>query len=680
MKSMRLQIHPVRAVVALAIMTLLAIASSTTVLLWDLRNRELEHSRLETVSLTHMFTDQTERYFEGADLVLQGVQERLHSSFGRQLELDSAPVHLLLGSRISGMHQVSRLFVTDTEGVVINSSHEYPPAHLSVKDRGYFSDMARADQDALVIDKPVRSRRDGNWSMHIARKLVAADGKFMGVVVATVDIPRFEQLYNFMKLDYVRPLAIYLADGTLVASVPHRENMIGDHLPELDAELRAVRNNDIHMVTHRGGDGSRQEYAISRVRKFPLLVSVRNDEEAALASWRETSVPIALGAALLCFFTAVVAAVLTWELAREARLGRALNDANNRFEQTIDSVMDAIVAIDGRQNIILFNPAAERMFDVPSEMMMGQPMGKLVPERMRERHAGHVTRFMRSQDNSRSMGEGLHIIGLRADGSEFPIESTISRTLIDGKVQLTAVLRDVSDLYRAEIDLREKNAQLRALSASLQEVREQERTRIARELHDDLGQQLTGLKLDLSWVGARLKEGRPPDPEKFNEMRQMLDVAISSVRRISTDLRPPILDDLGFGEAVRWHASEFGKRSGLDIALDLPAADLVKDEALATALFRIVQESLTNVSRHAQGTRVQVTLAVSHPSLLLTIHDNGQGIAADHGRHAGIGLASMRERAEALGGSLRVAPGDNGGTVVEVTLPLDAPVLAGAAP
>jgi signal transduction histidine kinase len=151
------------------------------------------------------------------------------------------------------------------------------------------------------------------------------------------------------------------------------------------------------------------------------------------------------------------------------------------------------------------------MFGVPKGEMLGQPLSRLVPERVREGHSLLMDRFMASRAHSRAMASNMEITGVRADGTEFPIESTISQTLVDGKPQL---------------------------SASLQEVREQERSRIAMELHDDLGQQLTGLKLELSWLGGRLKEGRQATPEEVGAMRQLLDTAIASVRRIATDLRP----------------------------------------------------------------------------------------------------------------------------------------------
>jgi signal transduction histidine kinase len=238
------------------------------------------------------------------------------------------------------------------------------------------------------------------------------------------------------------------------------------------------------------------------------------------------------------------------------------------------------------------------------------------------------------------------------------------------------VLRDVTERRRAEAELREMNLQLRGLSAALQNVREQERTRIARELHDELGQQLTGLKLDLSWLSSRLKEGRPTAPEQVDAMRHLLDAAIAAVRRISVELRPLILDDLGFGEALAWQTGEFAKRCGIEIALDLPAAALVKDDALATALFRIVQESLTNIARHASATRVEVCLIANKENIVLTVRDNGKGFTAG-GRQSGIGLVSMRERATALGGYFSIISSIGMGTTIEVTLPLNQLAPAG---
>lgn len=671
---MRMQIRPTRAIGLLATLTIVMIAVAVTFLLWDMRKRELETSRLDTLAFTHMLREETEQTFDRIDLVLRGVQERMQTSYGSGLALDSAAVRLLLSARIFGIRQLGAMYLLDATGMVVNSSREGDNLGTNLADEAYFKAFAKESTEGLFIGKPVRDEK-GNWMLHVARSFSGSDGKFRGVAVAAMNLGQMEALYQSLKSDRPRPMSLYLADGTLLASLPHRENLIGEYAPELGNRPLPGAGNDVEMLDHATGDGGRHSFALGRTGRFPLLVSAINEEELALAEWRENSMVVVAGALLVCIFIATTAALLVRGVNRQAELARALRDANDRYHQTLDSVMDAIVAVDAEHNILLFNPAAEQMFGVSKGEMLGQPLSRLVPERVRDQHSLLMDRFMASRGHSRGMASNMEITGVRADGTEFPIESTISQTMVDGKPQLTAVLRDITQRRRAEEELREMNRQLRSLSASLQEVREQERSRIAMELHDDLGQQLTGLKLELSWLGGRMKEGRQATPEEVAAMRQLLDTAIASVRRIATDLRPPILDDLGFGEAVKWQTAEFAKRSGLEITLDLQAQALVEDDLVATALFRIVQESLTNVARHAGATQVKVSLTADASSLLLTVSDNGAGIDAIAGKGNGIGLVSMRERATALGGKFNIAGVPGAGTTIEVTLPLTRPVV-----
>lgn len=674
MKSILAPFRPARAIAALAVVTIALIALSVAFLLWQLRTRELEHARIDTIGLAHMLREQTQESFDSVDLMLRGVQERMQTPYGSRLPMAGPEVQLLLSARVSGVRQLSSLSLIDAPGRVVNSSSDDPSLRAPQLQRHYFTSLAGGKADGLVIDPPVRNPDNGSWSLHLARSFTGTDGKFRGVVVAAMNLPRFEQFYGLMKLNFVRPVALYLADGTLVASLPSRDSIIGELAPELVGEALPAAGEEVRIVRHSSGDGGQQLFALGRTGRFALLVSVTQDNEAALAVWRETAVPIALGAALVCIFIVVTACLLVRELAREARLGRALRDANDRYHKTIDSMLDAVVAVDESQYIILFNPAAERMFGVPAARALGLPLETLVPLRMGAAHRRHVGTFMQSDGLSRAMAPNIEATGVRADGSEFPLESTVSQTLIDGKPQLTAVLRDVTRRRRADAELREMNRQLRSLSASLQNVREQERTRIASELHDDLGQQLSGLKLELSWLGARLKEGRQLAGSEFDGMRHQLDAAIASVRRIATELRPLILDELGFGEAVAWQIGEFAKRSGLEVVVDLKAADLVTDDALATAVFRIVQESLTNVARHAAASKVEVRLVARGDELVLSIRDNGRGMVEGERPGSGIGLVSMRERAAAFGGRIRIQGEPGSGTLVEVKLPLVAPV------
>jgi len=668
---MRLQIRTSQAVGLLAAATIAGALLTSVFLLWSLRERELAHASSETASLAAMFIEETRQSLQGADKVLQGVQERLGSGFGSTIALDSDLTHLLLATRVSGMRQLYALTLVDADGHIVNASIDVRKLARDLSDQEFFITFSKGDHKGIFMDKPRRDAPSGLWLMRMARRLENADGSFRGVVVADLDLARFEAVFMQVRLDYARPMAIYQADGTLLASYPHRENDIGAPALELAGAQWPGAQDGVRTLLHTSGDGTHLMFALGRLPDFPLLLGVSDDESQSLAAWREVAIPIALAVAVLCLFTVFVALFLIQKLRRKELLASALRDAHLRYQHTVESVKDAIVAVDSAMRIQLFNPAAEAMFGYRAQEVIGQSLTQLLPERSRVRHDAQMAVFAHTVQGPRTMAAQLEIFGLRRDGSEFPIESSISKTDIGGRVQMTAVLRDVTAQRRARNELTAINQELRALYAGQQTVREEERARIARELHDDLGQQLTGLKLSLAWLGNRVKEGRGAAPQSVDEMRSMLDTAITSVRRISSELRPQILDELGFGDAVTWQIREFSRHSGLQLHIHLPAQDLVRDPALATAMFRIVQEALNNVVRHAQARKVWVDLQSDGVDLVLRVRDDGKGMAAT-ARHAGIGLSSMRERARGVGGRLEIvsAPGD--GCCVELHLALSA--------
>ena len=678
---MRLSFKPAHSVILLAATTVCVVLLAVLLLLHDLRVRELDRSRLETQGLTQLFMRQTEQSLESADMVLLGVQERLQTTYGRQFGLASEQIHLLLNTRAHALNAAGTLLLVDPNGTVVNSSVNAPELGANLSSQKFFKVFQNLEDPGLYIDHPSKSQQKENWTLNLVRRLSGPKNEFGGLVVVALQIANLEQLFSHVKLEYDRPISIYLLDGTLVASSPHRENLMGELTPELSHETIPQEGGDSKMIHHRSGDGAVTVFSLGRLKSFPFLVSVMNDEEMALASWRETSIPIAIGSVLVLIAIVSMAGFLITEIKREEKMASALNEAHVRYHHTVESVMDAIVGVDENQSIKLFNPAAENMFQMKAQEMLGKHLSDLLPNVLRQAHMAHVENFASSSGESRAMAPRLDVMGRRSDGTEFSIESTISKTLMGGKVQMTAVLRDVTQRRHAEFELRHMNVQLRELSASLLEVREQERSRIARELHDDLGQQLTGLNLELAWLGSRIKEGREMPFERVNDMKRMLDVAISSVRRISTDLRPLILDDLGFAEAVQWHASEVMKRSNLNLVLNLSAHKLVNDDARATTLFRIVQEALTNILRHAQASHVDITLTAEEKFLCLRIQDDGIGLP-EKIRVGGIGLVSMRERVVALGGKFSISAVSEGhakaGVLIEVKLPLLAQELENA--
>lgn len=224
---------------------------------------------------------------------------------------------------------------------------------------------------------------------------------------------------------------------------------------------------------------------------------------------------------------------------------------------------------------------------------------------------------------------------------------------------------------QAERKLRESQAQLQELAAFLQTAREEERARIARELHDELGQALTVLRIDLSWLdGKCLRCSRLTDEvsDRLTGARSLVERTVDALRRISADLRPPMLDDLGLAAALEHHVAEFSRRTGLPCALSLNREEFEMDNQPATAIFRLVQEALTNAARHAQANGVEVNVEESEDRVRLTVTDDGRGFEepAAAGR---FGLLGMRERVKALGGWLEIDSQPGCGTRIEAWLP-----------
>lgn len=223
-------------------------------------------------------------------------------------------------------------------------------------------------------------------------------------------------------------------------------------------------------------------------------------------------------------------------------------------------------------------------------------------------------------------------------------------------------------------NLRSSRERFRALAAYLQSARENERSLIAREIHDELGSVLTGLKIDLSWLAARLPADQMAMLEKTRAMSKLVGSIIQSVRRISTELRPGMLDDLGLVSTIEWQTQEFQGRTGICCQFTSTLGDRKLDRELATAVFRIFQETLTNVVRHANATRVNIALKVKANGLILTVRDNGKGITErEIAARKSLGILGMRERALLLGGEVTIVGLPGKGTTVRVEVPLKSP-------
>lgn len=332
----------------------------------------------------------------------------------------------------------------------------------------------------------------------------------------------------------------------------------------------------------------------------------------------------------------------------------------------VDNAGEAIISADEFSRVVLANPAAAAMFGVSVAQMLGQPLARFIRA---PADAGHspLDHFQGGRAGRRATDYAG--IGIRPNGT-FPIEGSITDAFQDGVTLYTIILRDVSERQRVQHKLARSHDQLRQLSAALQTIREEERTHISRELHDDLGQLLASLRMDLTLLRQAGGNGGDTAP-LIAGMDANLLTAITSLRRIATNLRPRALDEGGLYFALQGLRDDFIERHGIACELLADEAELRLDDAASTAIFRIVQEALTNVARHAHATHVTLTLYRSDHELLVTIRDDGRGIAdTDMEKAESLGLVGMRERVWALKGEISIGADNGVGTRIDIVLPI----------
>jgi two-component system sensor histidine kinase UhpB len=329
-----------------------------------------------------------------------------------------------------------------------------------------------------------------------------------------------------------------------------------------------------------------------------------------------------------------------------------------------DATLDYVFA---NQRLAVANEAFARQYQRPLSEMIGLTPADFFAHDLR---AG--------KDEWRAMFDNGHLHvetdERRVDGTPVRIEGHYL-CVYDDRGRITGHLgiqRDVTDRHLAAAELARSREELRQLAAHLESVREEERKRIARELHDELGQAVTGLKLDLAWLEQRLSRHATADLGlRVRDLLERLDGVIVSVRRIVTELRPSVLDELGLAAAVEWQAQDFASRTGVALELLIDVDDAELPEPVASAVFRMLQEALTNVARHAAARHLRVALRKQPDLLSLDVVDDGRGITESElrGRRS-LGLVGLRERAIACGGTVQIHGEPGLGTTVSLRLPL----------
>ncbi len=386
----------------------------------------------------------------------------------------------------------------------------------------------------------------------------------------------------------------------------------------------------------------------------------------------------------------------------ERRRGEeALKASQARFAGIMEISADAVISTNESQRITLFNQGAEKVFGYAANEVLGQPLDILIPERLREAHRRHVVAFLQSDQQTLRMSLRNYLVGLRKDGTEFRMESSVSKLEIGGETIFTVILRDMTDWVRAaeelrrahdelETRVRERTAELeqanqalqveiverrlaeeslRELSGRLLVLQDVERRRLARELHDGATQNLMALAMNLS----AMRETTPPPANghsAFAECHELVDQSLEELRTISFLLHPPLLETMGLSCALPNYVKGFSERSGILVNLDMPAELGRLGRDVEVTLYRIVQEALSNVHRHSGSPTAEITLSLGMDSVTLEVADQGCGLPpSPDGHRLGVGITGMRERVRLLGGSLELKSG-RPGTTIRVVLPL----------
>ena len=558
----------------------------------------------------------------------------------------------------------------------MNAIHPEDREHLGERWRKAIARETRPPNDRFYeIEYRVR-RHDGVYRNFVTRTVpvLNAEGEVHEWVGICYDITerkaQEQQLRDseerYRSLVEVAPdMIIVHQDGKTIFMNPAGLRML--RAPNLESVLGKSPADMVHP--------DYRELVQQRIRQVAAGQPVPTIEER-LRRFDGTYVDVEVGATSFIYQGRPAVQVVARDITARLQAQEQLRASENRFHLLTRATTDIVYDWDMATNAIWWNENLRLLFGYQGE-----------PEEMGFKfwtsliHPDDADRVNASLFEAIADGKQFWAGEYRFQRSDGSYANLLDRGYIvhdaQGKpARMIGAMMDITDRKLTEQRLRDSREQLRALTAHLERIREEERTRIAREIHDELGQALTGLKMDLSWFAARLPN-QPALQEKSAAMLKLIDSTVHAVRRLSTELRPAILDSLGLIPAIEWLAQEFQKRTGVTCEFVATDDELNLDHERTTALFRICQEALTNVARYAQATSVHIELDSDEPQITLRISDNGRGITEEETKaRNSFGLLGMRERARLLGGTFEIEGAQGKGTTLTVRIPSPQPAAA----
>ncbi len=569
---------------------------------------------------------------------------------------------------------------------------------ISYADQDYFQ-AHRTGRSAAVlyVGPPVIAEAGGQRVFFLSRRVEGADGKFLGVVAAQMDAGRIAAMLDSARFGPHVSVLLAHRDGKVVAHVPQFEQTFASNMAHADLFRRVASTPRGSARTTGVLDGQERIYSYSALENLPLVVAV----SISAAAWEDNFYSdLLLGAAGLSLMAGVM--LLSWCLA--VRSYARLERSENSYRHLYSAIRDGVVLIDGADCIAECNEAFLDIVGYDADEIIGSDFLPWSPDQWRSdgKRLGQDALDQYEKECLRKNGEAIclsiKLWPMHYDGNNAFMMLALVRDITEQKraqnalrsahdeleikvhqrtvalVRTNEKLKDeIAERELVEEELRRSKEVLQQLSAHQERIKEVERKRIAREIHDDLGQNLLALRIDASMMHARTAHKQPRLHRKVAVVLENIDATIRSVKSIINNLRPPTLE-LGLDAAIEWQVREFERITGIHCRLtrDSGAVHVDREDERALALFRILQESLTNIARHARASSVEVVLRQRDGCLSLLISDNGIGIAPDCGvKPNAFGLVGMRERVHSLRGELHIDSSHGRGTVIRVSIPLD---------
>ncbi len=414
-----------------------------------------------------------------------------------------------------------------------------------------------------------------------------------------------------------------------------------------------------------------------------IIVSGCIGEESAVSLMKEGCSDFVMKNSLARLVPAIKRELKDAAIRREHRKAQEALLASEKLLNGITSSLgEGVVVLDESGRLMFMNPEAERLLGWTQKELRDCNVHGVIHSLNQDgplhQQPDYWSPALLMQDGIRRTEEDVFWC---KDGSLIPVSVAASAMVEKGRaVAAVIAFQDITERKQAEWELIESSRKLRELTAYFEKAREEERTRIARELHDELGQMLMGIKMDAKWLESNLPLDLPGVSDKMASMFRLIDETVDAMRRVAADLRPVMLDDLGLVAAVEWLTEEFGRRTGIAVSCGFDMCepgcciddqDYFLEKDLSTAAFRIVQECLTNVARHAEAEMVEVKFRCRDDKLMVSVADDGKGMPEAHAmRRNSFGMLGMQERARGVGGSVEFHSKPGEGVRVEVILPI----------